>query len=299
MSNARRFGGAYSPGGPTPAGGTRRPPPRWSERAVRSPSLRVLLLFLAPTWLLFGALGAMFRGDGIGLLWLMGAYALLIGGAGLTRVGQTAAKAYAARAVARPPAWPRKLFGGVMIGLGVALCVLRATGAPVQAVIFGAVATGLHLVSFGLDPMRSKGIDGLDAEALDAAITRVETARELIGEMRTAAARFGDPALEAKVGRLAETAQDVLTRIEKDPRDLRRSRRFLAVYLVGARDATVQFAQNYDSSGEEAVRDKYAALLDDLETHFTNHRESLTGEDRTALDVEIEVLRDRLRAEGV
>jgi hypothetical protein len=36
-----------------------------------------------------------------------------------------------------------------------------------------------------------------------------------------------------------------------------------------------------------------------LETHFAAQRDALTIEDRTALDVEIEVLRDRLRLEGV
>jgi hypothetical protein len=297
MTNARRFGGAHSPGGasaPAPTAQT-----DWRHRAIRSPSLRVLLLYLAPTALPLGALLAMLRGDAVGLLWLLAAYALLIGGAALTRVGQRAAAAYAARAAARPPAWPRKLIGGAMIGLGVALCVLRSSGAPTQAGLFGLIALGLHVVSFGLDPLRAKGIDGLDAEALDAAITKLETGRELVGEMRAAAARFGDRALEARVRQLTEAATEVLAQIERDPRDLRRSRRFLAVYLVGARDATVRFAQSFDASGEPAVREKFAALLDDLETHFTNHRDSLTSGDRTALDVEIEVLRDRLKAEGV
>ena len=299
MSNAKRFGGTYSKGSPTGRTPGRAAAPDWRNRAIRSPSLRVLLLFFAPTALLLGALLAVLRGDAVGLLWLIAAYALVVGGAALTRVGQQAAAAYAARAVSRPPGWPRKMMGGVMIGAGVALCMLRSSGSTFQAVLFGAIATALHLIAFGIDPLRSKGIDGLDADALDAAITRVETGRALIAEMQSAAAQFGDRALEDRVAELARTATDVLAQIEQDPRELRRSRRFLAVYLVGARDATVQYAQSYDASGEPAIREKYAALLGDLESHFTNHRESLTSADRTALDVEIEVLRDRLRAEGV
>lgn len=299
MSNARRFGGTYSKDGPTEPASTPVQAPDWRNRAIRSPSLRVLLLSLAPSALLLGMPLAMLRGDAIGLIWLGVAYACLLGGALLTRVGQQAAAAYAAHAVARPPAWPRKLIGGAMIGLGVALCSLRATGSVMPAGLFGLVALGLHLLAFGIDPLRAKGVDGLDASALDAAITRVETGRALIAEMKVAAASFGDRALEERVADLARTATAVLAQIEQDPRDLGRSRRFLAVYLVGARDATVQFAQTFDSSGAPEIREKYVTLLDDLETHFTRHRDSLTSSDVTMLDVEIEVLRDRLRAEGV
>jgi hypothetical protein len=296
VSGAQRFGGAYSPGAQPGRG---RPPVKWSERAIRSPSLRALGLFAAPSLLLFGMLGALGRGDGIGLVWLGAAYLLIVAGASLTRTGLTAEAAYEARAVARPPGFPRKLFGAVAIALGVGLCALRATASPLQAAIFAAIAAGLHLAAFGLDPMRSKGLDGLDTEALDAAITRIDTAKALIADMRQAAAKFGEQALADQVERLAATATEVLAKIERDPRELRRARRFLAVYLVGARDATVQFAQSFDASGDPAIRDKYAALLTDLEAQFASHRDTLLQDNRTALDVEIDVLRERLKQEGV
>lgn len=298
MSTSKRFEGQYSPGA-SAAPGVRRPPPKWSERAIRSPSLRAIGLFIAPSLLLPGALMALGRADGLGVLSLGLAWLLLVTGAGLTRTGLAAEAAYEARAVARPPAFPRKLFGALATGAGAGLCALRATASPFQALVIGGLATALHLAAFGLDPMRAKGLDGLDMEALDSAITRIETARELIGDMTEAARRFGDPSLEASVGRLAAMATEVLAKIERDPRELRRARRFLAVYLVGARDATVQFAQDYDARGDAEIRDKYAALLADLERHFTSQRDTLMQENRTALDVEIEVLRDRLRQEGL
>lgn len=302
MSGASRYRGPHSPGADAAAPdgkGQRRKPIRWSERAVRSPSFRITLLFFAPTFLLFGLIRAVNALDAGRMLWLGLAYALFLGGAFLTRTGMEAARAYEARAVARPPAFPRKLFGAGAIGLATALCTLRATASPLSALVFGAAAVGLHVVAFGIDPMRAKGLDGLDPEALDAAISRVATARALVADMTEAAARFEDPVLEAKVSRLAATASDVLARIEGDPRELRRARRFLAVYLVGARDATVQFAQSYDASGDAAIREKFTALLDDLEAQFTRHRDTLLQDNRTGLDVEIDVLRERLRQEGL
>jgi hypothetical protein len=297
---AKRFGGTFSPGGQgRPA--VVKPPPRtkWSRMQIRPRSLRATGLFLFPTPLLFGALGAIWRGDAPGFVWMAATYAALILGAGLTRVGIAAQAEYEARAVAKPPAFPRKLFGAALTGLGVGVASFFAAFDPVRALIFGAAAAVLHVVAFGPDPMRAKGLNGLDQDAIDEAITRVETARAVVADMTRAAAAFGDRTLEERVAALAASAEQTLAMIERDPRDLRRARRFRAVYLVGARDATVRFAQAWTHARDPDARAEYEALLTDLETHFAAHRDTLALDDRTALDVEIEVLRDRLRLEGV
>jgi hypothetical protein len=297
---AKRFGGRFSPGGegrpPVP-----RPTPqtKWSRMRLRPRSLRASALFLYPTPLLLGALGAIWRADAPGFVWMALTYAALIVGAGLTRTGIEAQAAYEARAVAKPPAFPRKLFGAALTGLGVGAASWFASGDLTRTAIFGVAAAVLHVVAFGHDPMRSKGLNGLDQDAIDEAITRIETARAVVADMTRAAAAFGDRALEGRVAALAASAEQTLAMIERDPRDLRRARRFLAVYLVGARDATVRFAQAWTQTRDPGARAEYEALLTDLETHFAAHRDTLMLEDRTALDVEIEVLRDRLRLEGV
>ncbi len=291
MSGARRYGGPNSPGARGAARG-------WSAVAIRAPSLRALVLHAAPTPLLLGALAELARLDAAAMLAKGGIWALLMLAAHLTRTGLAAARAYEARAAARPPAFPRKLAGAALTGLGVG-AAFGLRGEPVNALLFGALAAGLHVAAFGPDPLRAKGVNGLEGEALDAAIARIDTARGLIGEMTRAAAEFGDRALSARVDALAAHAESVLARIERDPRDLRRARRFLSVYLVGARDATVKAAQAYADTRDPAAVAGYARLLDDLETHFAAQADALTQDDRTALDVEIAVLRDRLALEGV
>ena len=66
---------------------------------------------------------------------------------------------------------------------------------------------------------------------------------------------------------------------------------------MGARDATVKFADLYARSRDAQARADYLALLDDLETTFADRSKSLLADNRTDLDVEIEVLRDRLKLE--
>jgi len=303
MSGARRFGGPHSPnaqgaaqGAASPRAGAQVSPARggWAGRRAASVSLRALGLFLFPTPLLIAAVVALTAGDAARMAGLLGAFAALILGAGLTRTGLAAADAYEARAVAKPPAFPRKLFGAAFTALGVGASALLGGAAPASALIFAGLAALLHVVAFGPDPMRAKGVDGLSGAALDDAVTRIDIARALIADMTRAADSLGDRALSGRVRALADSAAAVIARLEQNPGEMRRARRFLAVYLVGARDATVKFAQ-----AEKPDAAAYGALLDDLETHFARHRETLMVESAADLDVEIAVLRDRLKMEGV
>jgi 5-bromo-4-chloroindolyl phosphate hydrolysis protein len=111
--------------------------------------------------------------------------------------------------------------------------------------------------------------------------------------------RAEDRTTERRVEKFQSTVRDMFRTIEEDPRDLTASRKYLSVYLMGARDATVKFADLYARTREPKARDDYTALLDDLEKNFAAQTEKLLTDNRTDLDIEIEVLRDRLAREGV
>ena len=92
---------------------------------------------------------------------------------------------------------------------------------------------------------------------------------------------------------------EVFRAIEQDPRDLARARPFLSVYLLGLRDATVKFADLWSRGRDPQARAQYEALLGDLETSFATHRTELLDDSRSDLDIEIEVLRERLQQDGL
>ena len=68
---------------------------------------------------------------------------------------------------------------------------------------------------------------------------------------------------------------------------------------MGARDASVKFADIYSRTRDAEARKDYMALLDDLEQNFAARTRKMLQDDRTDLTVEIDVLRDRLQREGV
>ena len=117
--------------------------------------------------------------------------------------------------------------------------------------------------------------------------------------MQSAVLRAGDREAETRVARFADRARQMFRTVEDDPRDLTAARKYLGVYLMGARDATVKFADLYAATRDAGAKADYLKLLDDLERGMDAKRETLLIADRNDLDVEIEVLRDRLKADGL
>ena len=284
---AERYGGRHSPGAPGPAA-----TPLDGRRRSRAGG-RTNLLFLLAVPFVVRAFGS----DALGLALNLAAFGLMLSAAWLTREGLIAEDAYDARAVARRPAIPRKILGALSTGLALALAGLAAPGGIVAPVIFGVLGTGLHLMSFGLDPMRNKRAADADGFQSDRVARAVDEAEGHLARMRDAILPLRDADLARRVEAFQTTARAMFRRVEEDPRDLTGARRWLGVYLLGASDATVKFADLYARRREASVRDEYVALLDDLQSSFAHRTEKMLTDDRAGLDIEIEVLRERLARE--
>jgi|SRR5690606_16902147 hypothetical protein len=286
---AERFGGRFSPtpqGVDVPAPPEKLPPSR--------AELRTGWLFAAATPF---ALKAFFQ-DPTGLARNLAAFALLVAAAWLTREGVRAAEAFAARRSARRPAFPRKIAGSALTGIGL---FLGGWGGAdlIGPLLLGSIGAALHHLAFGADPLSDKGMAGLDPFQQDRVARIVAEGEGHLTEMHAAAERTRDRTIVARVERFAITARALFRTVEEDPRDLTAARRWLGVYLMGARDATIKFADLWARSHDPAARADYEALLDDLETTFARRTTALLEDNRTDLDIEIAVLRDRLKREGV
>ena len=295
---AQKFGGKFSPDGTAPkplAHGERPPAPNpFDGKTPGKVGFRANLLFALPFLFAWRA----FLGAPADLIAGLGTFALLLLAAWLTREGIVAHEAYDARKVARRPAIPRKIFGSVLTGAGLALATFYSGQGPVIAIALGAIGTALHLASFGPDPLADKGAEGIDAFQSDRVAGAVDEGERHLAAMKDAALRAGDRRIEGRVDRFAATARAMFRTVEADPRDLTAARKYLGVYLMGARDASVKFADHYARSRDATALADYEALLDDLETNFAERTQKLLADGKTDLNVEIEVLRERLQREG-
>ncbi|WP_025313233.1 5-bromo-4-chloroindolyl phosphate hydrolysis family protein [Roseicyclus elongatus] len=299
---AKRYGGEFSPKGQRD--GTPSREMVTAERithanfAGRKPlrhGAKINMMFVLP---LLTFLSAFFQPVAAMATDLAGAAALLLA-AWLTRDGVRAEDAFNERVIARRPAIPRKIFGAGLTGIGVFLLVFGGQWNLIAGLLIGIIAAALHLFSFGLDPLQDKGLEGVDRHQTDRIARKIEEAERVLDEMTAAIKRARDREIEGRVARFEETVRAMFRQVEADPRDLTASRRYLGVYLQGARDATVQFADLYERNRDTSVRADYLAFLDDMETNFALRTQKMLTDDRASLDIEIEVLRERLNRENL
>lgn len=232
---------------------------------------------------------------------LIGAGALTLA-AWLLRGGLQAEAEYNARKVARRPALPRKMIASALTGVGAAFAVLAhldAVGDFLAPMLFGLCTAALHVAAFGLDPLKSKGMEGIDTFQQDRVARVVDEAEKHLAAMSDAMNRAGDRTADARLKQFQSTARQLIRTVEEDPRDLTAARKYLSVYLRGARDATAKFADIYSRTQDAQARDDYLALLDDLDQNFAARNTKSLLADRGDLTVEIDVLRERLSREGV
>ncbi len=295
---AERFGGKFSPNdkaeskGPTPDAVRQAVA---EDRQVDAAGAKANLLFL-PAILIAGL--SLTSGPvnlALGLI----AGAVLTLAAWLLRDGLRAEAAYNARTVARRPALPRKMFASALTGIGIAMAAWTGDNGIIGSVIYGLAAAGLHVAAFGIDPLRDKRMEGIDTFQQDRVARVVVEAEAYLAAMKDHISTLTDRALDLRVTSFQALARKMIRTVEEDPRDLTEARKFLGVYLMGARDATVKFVDLYKRTRDAQARTDYESLLTDLETNFSARTEKLLEGGRSDMDIEIKVLRDRLQREGV
>ncbi|MDF1717508.1 MAG: 5-bromo-4-chloroindolyl phosphate hydrolysis family protein [Antarcticimicrobium sp.] len=290
---AQRFGGKFSP---DPEAESETPPRSAYHGAQVDPvGARANALFLPAALLVFLSFG----GGAVSMAQGLAAAGALALAAWLRREGLRAEAAYAARRVARRPVLPRKMLASLLTGIGAALAAYRTEPGLVAPLLYGGAATVLHGLAFGIDPLRDKGMEGIDSFQQDRVARTVAEAEGYLSAMSDAVRRAGDRKIEARVERFQKTARELFRTVEEDPRDLTGARKYMTVYLMGARDATIKFADLYARTPDRQARADYTALLDDLEQNFAARTRKMLTDNHSDLTVEIEVLRDRLQREGV
>jgi len=293
---AQRYGGQHSPGaqpkGPS-AEAVRQATAE--DRRVDAAGARANLLFVPAV-----LVAAFSLNDGpVGLVTGLASGAVLALAAWLLREGLRAEAAFNARSVARRPALPRKMLASLLTGVGVGLAAWSGATDMVGAVLYGVAAAGLHVAAFGIDPLRDKGMEGVDTFQQSRVARVVEEAEGYLATMKAQIAQLGDRTLDARVATFQALARKMIRTVEEDPRDLTEARKFLTVYLMGARDASIKFAEHWTRTRDAQARTDYKALLGDLETNFAARTEKMLEGGKADLDIEIKVLRDRLSREGV
>lgn len=275
------------------------PRPPGPPRPLASDGLRAALLYLFAWPLPLAALVSLFLGRLDMVAGTAGAFGLVILASSLVARGLAARRE--GRAVAGVPK-PLAL-GALLVGLAGFLAAWLGAGyGTAMSVLFGAasgIGTGLL---FGLDetPLQERLPEGVTPLSADERRVLGE-AKVRVAALEKAARAAASAEFRDRLGRVAGWAGAVVAEIERDPRDLRRARKALTVYLDGAERVTTKYLATHSRAGDQAgaLEDGYRTLLDQLERAFAEQHGKLIENDTMDLDVQIEVLTTRLKQEGV
>lgn len=263
-----------------------------------------VILYLLPLPLLGKAFYELvLRGRFTGFVLSLALFALFTLGAELTRRGISKSWEFKQRKIALAGGAPLKTVGAGIIGLATFLTAFLAADQSLPASIAIGLGSLLGIfLTYGLDARGSKGLAADAGITVEEVQTALGEARGRIGAIEEAAKRFaGEKVYEMrqKVRDVVAAAGKVLHLIEEDPRDLRRARKFLNVYLDSAKTVTENYASVSAKAHTPEMEAKYSAVLDDLKKTCEEQYAKLLENDTLDLDAQIEVLKTRLTREGL
>jgi hypothetical protein len=250
--------------------------------------------------LLFASIIALGAGKFGNMLADASAFALFMLGAVLTRRGMQEAAGSAERRYGKRPWITLKNLGAACVTAATATAAFFGVGHGLaNSLAFGGVSLlAFHLV-YGLDPIRRAELRIPGISQKDQVTETLAEAEERLLSIETSARRLRNPELRGRLGRIAGQGREILALIERRPRDLRRARKFLTVYLEGAESVSQGYAAAHQVVDTGDLEQNFRNVLVTIEDVFAEQQKRLLETDLMDLDVQIEVLNKQLKREGI
>jgi 5-bromo-4-chloroindolyl phosphate hydrolysis protein len=169
---------------------------------------------------------------------------------------------------------------------------------PVALMFAGGAFLGMYL-SYGFDLRQKKKIADAQGYSGDEILRMLEESSLIIRSIEQANDKIRNTELNQRIENICAIADRILAEIESDPRDIRRARKFLNVYLDGARQVTEGYARTHQQSQSGQLEQNFRNVLETIESVFQEQHQKLLEEDVFDLDVKIEVLTTQLKREGI
>jgi 5-bromo-4-chloroindolyl phosphate hydrolysis protein len=278
----------------------RRNPKRFVKQTQTWFSTNTLLLYVLPILLIPATIKALALGNLLGIVVNAGAYAAFIIAAKMLRRGLQAEAIYREKRVARAPIWPLKTFAAFIVAATTFIVAwLGAHQAFFVSIAFGGGALLGMFLSYGFDPRKQKMVAGGHGYTIEEISATIEEAENVILGIENANNKIRNLEFNTRIDRICETARSILNDLEANPGAIRRTRKFLLVYLDSTNKVTSGYANTHLQADIPELEQNFRNVLDSIETVFKEQKNKLLEEDLFDLDVQIEVLAKQLKHEGI
>lgn len=277
-----------------------RKPKRFATDALQKYSPRGMLLYFLPIALLPATVIALAKGHLAAIFINAAGFALYMLAAWCLRKGLQAEFQYLRNKHAALPKWPLKLIASVITS--VTTCMIAWLGARQNLPVAFAYGAGAFLgmwLGYGFDPKADKRTVGAHGYSGDEIRQALAESYAAVRRIEQAGGQIRNSEFNSRIERICEIADNILSEIEADPRDMRQARKFLNVYLDGAMQVTEGYAKTHRQAQSDQLEQNFRNALESIEGAFLEQRQKLLEDDIFDLDVKIEVLTAQLKREGI
>ncbi len=277
-----------------------RKPGRFLADALERYSPRGLLLYFLPVALLPATFIGLGKGHLASILINASGFTLYMVGAWCLRKGLQAEQHYSKRRIVRAPPKPLKMIAAITTALATGMIAWLGArySLPVALMFAGGALLGMYL-RYGFDPSDETKIVAQHGYSRDEILKTLEDSSRIVRSIERANDRIRNTEMNQRIERICEVADRILAEIAADPRDMRRARKFLKVYLDGARQVTEGYAKTHQQTQSGELEQNFRNVLGTIESVFQEQHQKLLEEDVFDLDVKIEVLTTQLKREGI
>ncbi|MEA3467731.1 MAG: 5-bromo-4-chloroindolyl phosphate hydrolysis family protein [Thermodesulfobacteriota bacterium] len=258
------------------------------------------LLWLLPLPLIPATVIALGSGQFTAFISNASAYGLYLAGAMLARHGFQQEVSQRQQQFQTAFRWPFKTLGGLTVALATALTAWAGAGHSIPiALAFGGGAFAAFILLYGLDPRRQPVVAENRSGNVHHLTEMLQQAEQKILSIEQASKRINQPELKQRLTRIIVLARDILAEIARDPKDLRRARKFLNTYLDGAQRVITGYAETHAIYRVHTLEANFRRVLVTIEDVFGQQHQRLLENDLRDLDVNMEVLEAQLKHEGL
>ena len=275
-------------------------PKRFTGNMLQRYSPRGLLLYFLPLPLIPATIIALGKGNLLGIIVNASGFALYVFAVWCLRQGLHAEAALIQNPLARKPKWPLKMLAAIFSALatGIIAWLSAHHTLPVALMFAGGAFLGMYL-SYGFDHRQEKKIAAAQGYSGDEILRMLEESSLMVRSIEQANNKIRNTELNQRIENICAIADRILADIESDPRDIRRARKFLNVYLDGAKQVTEGYAKTHQQTQSGQLEQNFRNVLETIESVFQEQQQKLLEEDVFDLDVKIEVLSTQLKREGI
>ncbi len=277
-----------------------RKPKRFIDNKLDQYSPRGLLIYFLPLALIPATIIALGKGHFWTILLNAACFAAYMLAAWLLRKGLRVEREIVKSKVAGTSHSSLKLLAIIIITLTTAvIAYLGAQQSFLVSLLYAAGAfLGMYL-SYGFDLRVDTKVAATDGYSSQEIMHKLQQSSNKIRSIELANDKIDNAEFNQRIEHICQIADEILQNIQADPRDLRKARKFLNVYLDGAMKVTEGYAVSHKKTQTGELEHNFRNVLETIESVFQLQHDKLLEEDVFDLDVQIEVLNTQLKREGI